>query len=66
VEIGKHIVAAKAGFEVLNKDYGGFSFWNGPRYFFANEAIHNGDGLHFAWPVTIGNVDMVKLNVFIA
>jgi hypothetical protein len=59
VEIAKYRAAVKSEFEVLNKVYGGFSFWNGPRYFFANEEIHNGDGLHFAWPATIGNVDMV-------
>ena len=60
-EIGKHNLAAATEFAPLSKKRGGFSFWNGPRYFVANEQVHNGDGLHFAWPWTISNVDMVKL-----
>jgi hypothetical protein len=56
----KHIVAAATEFKPLNEEHGGFSFWNGPRYFVANEVVHNDDGLHFAWPTTF-NMDMVNL-----
>jgi hypothetical protein len=59
-KLAKHIVAAATEFAALNEKHGGFSFWNGPRFFVANEIVHNPDGLHFAWP-TLLNVDMVSL-----
>lgn len=43
-----------------DKKSAGFSFWNGPKHFVANEINHNDDGLHFAWPGTISKVDMVN------
>jgi hypothetical protein len=58
-EIRKHIEAAATEFAPLHENHGGFSFWNGPRYFVANEPVHNDDGLHFAW-TTLFNLDMVN------
>lgn len=60
VEIGKHIDAVVEEFKELDEKLAGFSFWNSPRHFVATEVKHNNDGLHFAWPGTISNVDMVK------
>jgi hypothetical protein len=51
-------VAAATEFGPLHEKQRGFSFWNGPRFFVANETVHNEDGLHFAWP-TLFNVEMV-------
>ena len=59
-EIEKHRVAAASEFLRLSQKEGGFSFWNGPRYFIQTEEEHNPDGLHFAWPGTIGKVNMVQ------
>ena len=58
-EIAKYNRATATKFAPLNEKHGGFSLWNGPRYFVANEVDHKMDGLHFAWPGTISNVDMV-------
>jgi hypothetical protein len=59
-EIGKHIQAAISEFLPLSQKEAGFSFWNGPRYLVETEEEHNADGLHFAWPGTIGKVNMVN------
>jgi hypothetical protein len=58
-EIEKHINAAASEFLALSQKEGGFSFWNGPRYFVETEEVHNADGLHFAWPGTISKLNMV-------
>ena len=51
--------AVVSEFTDLHNQFGGFSFWEGPRHFVATEAIHNIDGIHFAWPGTLLKINMV-------
>ena len=61
LEMAKHNAAALAVLKELSQSSKGFSFWQTPRFFVANEQGHNPDGLHFAWPETIQKVNMVSL-----